>query len=85
MSSSAAVVTTFGAHDYVEPLARVAAAAFSNDVFVRSIILYEDSAPNDTVISQERWLKHWIPNIAKKIDRGAQIIEAGNWAAAALW
>jgi len=85
MSPDTAVAITVGKQEYAEHLADVIAAAFDGDALNRANILYQDSAPNDTVISQERWLKRWIPNIKKKIEAGAQAVEAGNWAAAALW
>lgn len=85
MSLKTAVSITVGKHEYIEQLASVLARAFANDPLTRCGILYEDSAPNDTVVSPDRWTKFWIPNITNKINTGGQIIEAGNWAAAALW
>ena len=85
MSSSASVPLTVGTHEYVEPLANLFTAAFTSDALERAGILYQDSTPNDELIPKERWFNHWIENIRIKIDSGGQIMEAGNWAAAALW
>jgi hypothetical protein len=85
MSSGTAVSITMGKHEYVENLADVFAAAFNGDALERAAVLYQNSAPNDAVISREQWVKHWTQNIKKKIEAGGQVVEAGNWAAAALW
>jgi hypothetical protein len=85
MSSGTAVSITMGKHEYVEKLADVFAVAFNGDALERAAVLYQHSALNDAVISREQWVKHWTQNIKKKIEAGGQVVEAGNWAAAALW
>jgi hypothetical protein len=76
---------TTGGGDYVERLVNVIAAAFVADPLNRAIILYSDSLPNDTDISHERRVEHFLPSTKSKASSGGILVEAGNWAAAVLW
>jgi hypothetical protein len=76
---------TTGDGNYADRLANVLAAAFAGDALNRAVIRHSDSLPNDAEISHERWVEHFISSTKSKIACGGIAIEAGNWAAAALW
>jgi hypothetical protein len=76
---------TTGGGDYVERLVNVIAAAFAGDPLNRAVILYSDSLPNDAKIRHERRVEHFLPSTLSKASSRAILVEAGNWAAAALW
>lgn len=76
---------TVGKDEYAERVAQVIAEAFAGDALNRAAILSKDSLPNDTVISRERWIEHVLPSIQSKVAVGAHLVEAGDWAAVALW
>jgi hypothetical protein len=76
---------TTGSGDYVERLVNLMAAAFARDPLNRAMILYSDSLPNDAEIGHERWVEHFLPSTKNKASSGGILVEAGNWAAAALW
>lgn len=80
-----ALPTTTGDVNYIEHLARVIAAAFVDDSLNRYFILSKDSLPNTTVISEEKRFNHFLPGIKKGAETGGVIVEAGDWAGAALW
>ena len=85
MASLAKITATTGQKSYIQPLAEVIAAAFANDKFNRAVLLHLDSLPNDAAIPAERLVEHWTANIEKNIATGAEIMEAENWTAGALW
>ena len=76
---------TTGGGDYVERLVNVMAAAFAGDPLNRALILHSDSMPNDAEIRHERRVEHFLPSTKSKASSGGILVEAGNWAAAALW
>ena len=76
---------TVGKSEYVERVARLIGEAFAQDALNRAAILSKDSLPNDAVISPERRFQHFLPGVQKKLTIGALLVEAGDWAAAALW
>jgi hypothetical protein len=85
MSSNPQIPITIGGAEYVEPLASLLAAAFVNDPINRYIILSTDDIPNDAVITQERRVEGFLPRLRARAEAGPHFVEAGNWAAAALW
>ncbi|TVY80743.1 Uncharacterized protein LSUE1_G002553 [Lachnellula suecica] len=76
---------TIGSIGRAEQIAHVICKAFAGDALNRAAILSLDSSPNDTVISLERCIQHFIPSIKNKAASGALLVEAGDWAAVALW
>lgn len=68
-----------------ERAAETVASAFEEDALYRAILLTTDSLCNDAKISTERRAEYLIPRIREKMRRGALLVEAGNWAAVALW
>jgi hypothetical protein len=85
MSSIKLPPVTTGSGEYVERLVDVIAAAFAGDALNRAIILHSDSLPNDAEISHERRVEHFLRSTKSKVSSGGILVEAGNWAAAALW
>jgi hypothetical protein len=82
---SAPVVTTSTSSEYIERFANVIGASFVNEPLNRWITLYNESLPNDTILTPEKVAQHFLPDIKKKVEAGASIAEAGDWAAAAQW
>lgn len=76
---------TVGGEEYAERLADVIAASFAKDALNYYVITHVDSAPHGTVVTQQRRIDHFLPGIRKKAAAGGQLVEAGNWAGAALW
>jgi hypothetical protein len=76
---------TTGGGEYVERLSNLMAAAFARDPLNRATILYSNSLPNNAEISHERWVEHFLSSTKNKASSGGILVEAGNWAAAALW
>lgn len=76
---------TVGTDEYAERIADVLAEAFANDALNRAAVLSSDSLPNDVKIPKERRIKHFLPSIRTRVALGAHLVEAGDWAAVALW
>jgi hypothetical protein len=83
--ASSSLTTTVGGAEYAERFAEVIAAAFANDALNYYIIAHIDSAPAGTLFTQQRRVDYFLPNIRKKLAAGAQVVQAGSWAGAALW
>ena len=76
---------TVGNDEYVERLTKVIGEAFARDALNRASILSADSLPNDAEISTSRRVKHFLPGIKRRAASGAFLVEAGDWAAVAIW
>ena len=85
MTSNSLPPITVGNEEYAERIANVISEAFARDPLSRAALLSLDSLPNDAEIPTERRIKHFLPGIKKKAASGALLVEAGNWAAVALW
>ena len=83
--NSTSFVTTGTSQEYIERFADVIGASFVNESLNRWIMLYTESLPNDTILTPEKIAQHLLPDIKKKVEAGASIAEAGDWAAAAQW
>ncbi|KAF3014060.1 hypothetical protein E8E14_012028 [Neopestalotiopsis sp. 37M] len=70
---------------YAERLAQVIGAAFARDALNRAVMLTTDGSPNDAQITVERRADFLLPSIRSKAAHGALLVEAGDWAAVALW
>jgi len=71
--------------DQSEQFASVIGEAFAGDALGRANILSRDGLPNDAKIPIERRIKQFLPLIQSKASDGAILVEAGDWAAVALW
>jgi hypothetical protein len=78
-------LVTIGGEAYVERVAKVICTAFAVDALNRAVLLQLDSLPNDAEISIERRIRHFTPSIQNSAKSGSLLMEAGNWAAAAVW
>lgn len=85
MASKSILPITTGKEDYAERLAGVVGSAFARDALNRAVILAKDSLPNDAEISGERRAQHFLPLIKNQAGNGGILVEAGNWAAVAVW
>jgi hypothetical protein len=76
---------TVGGSEYASRVAEVMAAAFSRDHLTRYLLIEPDSSwPSDT-IPQDVLVPHFQKSILNRAITGAELAEAGNFAAAALW
>lgn len=78
------LITICRAND-VEPFMRVIGVAFGSYPVSRHYILHIENLPNDAPISIERQIQHFTPSVISKAAVGAHLVEAGGWAAVALW
>ncbi|CZR67880.1 uncharacterized protein PAC_17779 [Phialocephala subalpina] len=85
MASKSLPPITVGKDEYAERIAHVIADAFAGDALNRAAVLSLDSLPNDAEIPRERRIKHFLPSIKTRVGLGAHLVEAGDWAAVALW
>jgi hypothetical protein len=74
-----------GKEEYAERFATVIGTAFAGDALNRAALLTKDSLPNDTVISDEQRTKHFLLGIRNKAETGGILVEAGDFAAVAVW
>lgn len=79
------VVTTTGGDEYVLRVAEVIAAAFSNSIFTAYLHRTPESAWPSSQIPIEILKPYFEKNIALRVLHGAELAEAGNWAAVAVW
>jgi hypothetical protein len=82
MASAPSPTITVGGQEYAEPLADVIAGAFESDPLNRYIVLSGDPSLNDV---KEKRKEGILGRIKNRAEAGAHLVEAGNWAAAALW
>ncbi|KAF8853230.1 hypothetical protein BDZ45DRAFT_629291 [Acephala macrosclerotiorum] len=76
---------TVGTEEYADRVADVIAEAFADDALNRAAVLSSDSLPKDAKIPKARRVKHFLPSIRTRVALGAHLVEAGDWAAVALW
>lgn len=84
MASKSNIPITTGKEDY-DRLASVIGSAFARDALNRAVILTRDSLPNDAEISDEYRTQHFLPLVRTQAENGGVLVEAGNWAAVAVW
>ena len=85
MKSSNLPAISVGSLDYIEKFAVVAGAAFANDPFTRRFISENDGSPADVIVPLQRLIVHFLPVIKDGAENGAELVEAGDWKAVALW
>jgi len=83
--AASSVKLTVGGEEYISQMANVIGLAFLNDPVARYFYLTEDNLPNDAVISHERRARGTAERLKKRIVTGPHLVEAGNWAAGAVW
>lgn len=81
----ASVVTTTGGDEYVLRVAEVIAAAFSNSIFTAYLHRTPESTWPSTQVPVKIIKPYFEKNIAQRVLHGAELVEAGNWAAVAVW
>lgn len=81
----ASVVATTGGDEYVGRVAEVIAAAFSNSIFTAYLHRTPESTWPSTQVPIEILRPYFEKNIAHRVLHGAELAEAGNWAAVAVW
>jgi hypothetical protein len=77
--------TTIINESQVEHFMTVISAAFAGDALNRAAMLYSSSLPNSTAFTQKQVEDYFRPSTVKKAGSGAILLEAGDWAAVALW
>jgi len=82
MAFAAAALTTGTSPEYIAKMTVLASRAFVTDGFP-VIVLRERYGL--TRVTREDLARHYGDRISAKVEAGATIFEAGNWAAAALW
>ncbi|RAO66336.1 uncharacterized protein BHQ10_002348 [Talaromyces amestolkiae] len=81
----ASVLTTTGGDEYVGRVAEVIAAAFSNSIFTAYLHRTSESTWPSTQVPIEILRPYFEKSIAHRVLHGAELVEAGNWAAVAVW
>lgn len=81
----ASVLTTTGGEECVGQVAEVIAAAFSNSIFTAYLHRTSESTWPSTQVPIEILRPYFEKNIAHRVLHGAELVEAGNWAAVAVW
>jgi len=76
---------TIGGIEYIPRVSQILASAFANDPLARYIYLSGDDLPNDAIITQERREKGFVERLTGRIVTGPHLVEAGGWAACAVW
>lgn len=71
--------------EYANQAAEVIAAAFSSSPFTGYLLRNADSTWPSSQIPSEIILPHFQESTPKKLKYGAELVEAGNWAAVAVW
>ncbi|KAJ9210139.1 hypothetical protein DTO166G4_8228 [Paecilomyces variotii] len=71
--------------EHANQAAEVIAAAFSNSPFTGYLLRNADSTWPSNQIPSEIILPHFQESTPKKLKYGAELVEAGNWAAVAVW
>lgn len=74
-----------GGVSYAERVAQIIGSAFARDALNRAIMLTTDGLPNNAQITVDRRASHLLLGIREKAVHGALLVEAGDWAAVALW
>lgn len=76
---------TVGGPEYANRVADVMTAAFSRDPLTRYLFIQPDSSwPSDT-IPRDFLVPHFQKSVSDRAKAGAELAEAGDFAAAALW
>lgn len=83
--TSTNVQITVGGEEYIRRASEVIAAAFLNDPIARYFYLNDDNLPNDAEVSLERRARGTADRLKTRIVVGPHLVEAANWAAAAVW
>ncbi|KAF5858057.1 hypothetical protein ETB97_004926 [Aspergillus alliaceus] len=78
-------VVTVGGEAYAERAANIISEAFAHDALNRAMIITSYSLSNEVGVSVERRTYHFLSSIRRKVRDGGLLVEAGNWAAVALW
>lgn len=78
---------TTGGLEYADRVGAVIAAAFSRSPYVAYTLRGAESTPwpSTEPIPSETIVPHYQCAVAKKASMGAELVEAGNWAAVAVW
>lgn len=79
------VVLTVGGAEYIPRIAKLLATAFADEPVGRYINLSSNNLPNEATISQERREQAFIERLTGRIVANPLLIEAGDWAAGAVW
>ena len=83
--AAASVKLTVGGAEYVPRMANIIALAFQKDPIGRYLYLTEGNLPNDADIPHETRVQSTQGRLEKRIVVGPQLVEAGDWAAGAVW
>jgi hypothetical protein len=76
---------TVGGPEYAVRVGEVLAAAFSSQIFTAYTLRSADSTWKSTQIPSHIIQPHFQHIAAEKASLGAEFVEAGNWAAVAIW
>jgi hypothetical protein len=76
---------TVGGQEYASPVAEVIATAFSSSFFTAYLLRSPDSTWPTDQIPPEIIKPHFQKNVLRKVELGAELVEAGNFAAVAVW
>lgn len=85
MSANNGVKITVGGAEYIAPMAKLLAPAFADDPVGRYLYLSEDDLPNDAIVSNERREDGFVSRLTLRMATRPHLVEAGDWAAGAVW
>lgn len=78
-------VITTGGLDYVSRVAEVIAAAFSNTIFTAYLHRKPESTWPSTNVPVDILKPYFESVVTHRALHGVELVEAGNWAAVAVW
>lgn len=85
MSEKTASTTSVIGPSHISPLVSLFAAAFAQEPCTRVVIAEKDHLSSVAGISLQRRIEHFTPLVMARAEAGAEFVEAGGWAAAAIW
>jgi hypothetical protein len=71
--------------EYARRASEVLSAAFANDAFNSCVIRGTDGIADDVPITPEHRLHTFEHILKSRLDAGAELVEAADWAGAAIW
>lgn len=83
--AAASVKVTVGGAEYIPRMANIIALAFQKDPINRYFVLTEGDLPNDAVVPHETRVQATQGRLEKRIVVKPELVEAGDWAAGAVW
>jgi len=82
---SSAIKVTVGGEEYIPQLANLLALAFLNDPVARYYDLIDNDLPNTSAIEVAKRVQGTSDRLKHRIKVGPHLVEAGDWAAGAVW